>query len=288
MEVENLNGIEGPLITVISVNFNSQLDEVTKTIQSVIYQSYPKIEFIVVDGKSTNGSLELIQSYKAHIHNLLSEPDNGIYQAMNKGIALANGEWIIFMNMGDAFPEDSELLSRLVYQGHLNEPGIVYGNTLYERGTIRYIHYPFARVSKNKTRGLLSLNHQSLLAHKSLFNQVGGFNEDCYKIMADCHWLNRVLQQKGETYFRYCPELMAVYNEEGLSSNPENFKAMHKENQAMLREFELGIWLGINEIAFVINLLRVGIYKWLREHPGLYQFYRKWKYGNSKKVANLS
>lgn len=89
-------------ITIITVTFNCK-NSIEKTIQNIINQSYKNIEYIIVDGRSTDGTVEIINKYTNNIDIFISEPDNGIYDGMNKGIKLSSGDWIIFMNSGDYF-----------------------------------------------------------------------------------------------------------------------------------------------------------------------------------------
>ena len=89
-----------PKLTVITIVYNNVRD-IERTIISVISQTHKKIEYIIIDGKSTDGTLEVIEKYKTRISKIISEPDKGIYDAMNKGLALAKGDYILFMNSGD-------------------------------------------------------------------------------------------------------------------------------------------------------------------------------------------
>lgn len=91
-----------PKFTVITINYNNR-DQLRHTIASVVGQSFPDIEYIVIDGGSTDGSIEVIKEYEDKITFWLSEPDNGVYHAMNKGLRHAHGEWVNFMNSGDIF-----------------------------------------------------------------------------------------------------------------------------------------------------------------------------------------
>jgi len=89
-----------PKLTVITIVYNNVRD-IERTMNSVLRQTYKKIEYIIIDGKSTDGTLEIIEKYKDRISKLVSEPDKGIYDAMNKGLALATGDYVLFMNSGD-------------------------------------------------------------------------------------------------------------------------------------------------------------------------------------------
>ena len=97
-------------ITVITVSFNAK-DALQKTMHSVIMQDYKNVEYIIIDGGSTDGTPSMLREYDGKIDRWVSEPDNGIYDAMNKGVALATGDYCIFMNAGDCFA-DSSTISR--------------------------------------------------------------------------------------------------------------------------------------------------------------------------------
>ena len=92
-----MSSLNNPLLTIVTVCYNA-VDEIEKTILSVINQTYENIEYIIVDGASTDGTLNVINKYRDFISCCISEPDGGIYEAMNKGIKLATGEWINFLN----------------------------------------------------------------------------------------------------------------------------------------------------------------------------------------------
>lgn len=91
-----------PIISVVTVCYNA-VTEIERTIQSVIGQSYPNIEYIIIDGGSKDGTVDLIRKYADKLAYWISEPDKGIYDAMNKGIAVSTGDWICFLNAGDWF-----------------------------------------------------------------------------------------------------------------------------------------------------------------------------------------
>ncbi|MFH2135445.1 MAG: glycosyltransferase family 2 protein [Pseudomonadota bacterium] len=115
----------GPRVTVITVVFNSK-DTLEETICNVIHQVGVNLEYIVIDGGSKDGSIDIIRKYENSISYWVSEPDDGIYDAMNKGVAHANGDWVIFMNSGDGFFCE-QTLARVVAQIS-GAPDIVYGD----------------------------------------------------------------------------------------------------------------------------------------------------------------
>ena len=105
-----------PKITIITVTYNAE-KYLERTIKSIIEQDYPNIEYIIIDGASTDSTLEIIKKYEKYITHWISEPDRGIYDAMNKGIDVATGEWINFMNAGDSFCEQNTI-SRVLLENH--------------------------------------------------------------------------------------------------------------------------------------------------------------------------
>ena len=112
-------------ITIITVVFNDRIG-LEKTIQSVITQAYDSKEYIIIDGGSTDGTVDVIKKYQDRIDKWISEPDKGIYDAMNKGIKMASGEWINFMNAGDVFVDPIVLNTLAPYFVESND--VVYGN----------------------------------------------------------------------------------------------------------------------------------------------------------------
>lgn len=111
-------------ITVITVVYNG-IDYIEDTILSVINQDYSNIEYIIIDGKSDDGTMDIVEKYATKISYWVSESDNGIYDAMNKGIKVATGDWIIFMNCGDYF-FSSDIITQ-VFSQMLIGIDVVYG-----------------------------------------------------------------------------------------------------------------------------------------------------------------
>jgi glycosyltransferase involved in cell wall biosynthesis len=167
----NLHPKTGPLITVITVVFNGA-EFLEETIRSVRSQSYKNIEYIVIDGGSTDGSLAIIQKYEKHINYWVSEKDSGIYDAMNKGVSLATGQWINFMNSGDRFLSNYSVKTILA-NDNLNHD-ILIGNTTVDYGGFHKIN----RVGdlRQLWKGM-QFCHQSVIV-KSLFLKNNPFSVD--------------------------------------------------------------------------------------------------------------
>lgn len=142
-----------PLITIITVTYNS-VNTLEKTINSVINQTYPNIEYIIVDGNSNDGTIDIIKKYCNKISRWISEPDNGVYDAMNKGIKLAKGEWLNFMNSGDTFASN-QVLEKVFNQIYAEETKFIYSD---------YFVYDF----RNRFRKIIASRDKGILLHQSI------------------------------------------------------------------------------------------------------------------------
>ena len=117
-----------PRFSIVTVTYNAE-NVLNDTIQSIVTQTYRNVEYIIVDGGSTDGTMHIVDRYRPMISIVVSEPDNGLYDAMNKGIALATGDYICFLNAGDAFHED-DTLQRMVHSLRgIELPDVIYGDT---------------------------------------------------------------------------------------------------------------------------------------------------------------
>ncbi len=184
-----------PIVSIITVVYNSE-KYIEKTIKSVINQSYPNVEFIIVDGKSTDKTIEIIKKYKNSIDNWISESDNGIYDAMNKGIKLSTGDYIWFINSGDEI--NSLNVLEHVFENKTNKADVYYGETLIidlESKTIGMNRRkaPSSLSWKSFRKGML-ITHQSIIVSKK---NVVDYNLN-YKFSSDFDWIIQILK-KAET-----------------------------------------------------------------------------------------
>ena len=118
-----------PKFSIITVTYNAE-KVLEDTIQSIVTQSYKNVEYIIVDGGSTDGTLSIVNKYKEHIHTLVSEPDKGLYDAMNKGLKLATGDYVWFLNAGDTL-YTADTVQRIVasLKKKVSLPDVIYGET---------------------------------------------------------------------------------------------------------------------------------------------------------------
>jgi glycosyltransferase involved in cell wall biosynthesis len=218
-------------ITVITINYNNKIGLI-KTIQSVINQDIKDFEFVVIDGGSDDGSRELILDCP-RINNWISEKDNGVYNAMNKGIKIAKGEYIIFMNSGDIFYDNSVLS---IFLPELNNNyGIVYGNSLYynKSGYLRE-EFPPEKLTFGFFRGG-GINHQAVLIKRKLFFDHF-FYEESYKICADWDFFFRMVCLKKITY-KYIDIFVCKYDFSGISADPDNYARYIEERDFTLKTY---------------------------------------------------
>jgi glycosyltransferase involved in cell wall biosynthesis len=198
-----------PLVSVITVVFNGE-SFLEKTIQSVINQSYENIEYIIIDGGSSDGTLDIIRKYEQHIDYWSSEPDGGIYDAMNKGIDLANGEWLNFMNGGDEFYHQSSIAVMFADQEHLNAQ-IIFGN--------HQVIYPNDRVRIAKGGKVNNLWKGSQFCHQATFikaeyHKTAKFNLSTH-IAADFEFFYNAW--KASVRFHHVDKVIAKYESGGVS-----------------------------------------------------------------------
>jgi glycosyltransferase involved in cell wall biosynthesis len=220
-------------LTVITINLNNKVG-LGHTIKSVINQSYSPFEYIIIDGGSSDGSIDILKKYQNRITYYVSEKDTGIYNAMNKGITKARGEYCLFLNSGDTF------YNNLVLQNFISSnpsAGIVYGNLLFV--------YPNGAKRKGIMPSQLSFRHmmQDTLWHpvsfmrRTLLNKTNGFDEQ-YTIVSDYDFfLKAIFILKVST--KKINETIAVFSQDGISAFPSNAKLIAAERkEVQMKYFE--------------------------------------------------
>ena len=212
-------------VTVVTAVLNDA-GHIEQTILSVISQTDIEIEYIIVDGGSKDGTLELIGKYKDKISLLISEPDRGVYDAMNKGIKYSTGDFVYFLNSGDVLLNPS-ILSKIKLEELKERNAIIYGNVIVAYGNIEALEKPRPFFnSKMKFKGI-GICHQSMFfPGKLIRNEKYDLS---YNIAADYDLAYR-LWRKG-TVFLYKDITIAKYDwGKGISSNPYKLLDVYREN----------------------------------------------------------
>ncbi|WP_018710442.1 glycosyltransferase family 2 protein [Phocaeicola barnesiae] len=231
------------LFSIITISFNAE-KEIESTIKSVIEQSYNDFEYIIIDGNSTDNTIDIIRKYEKNISYWQSEPDTGIYNAMNKGIQYANGEWILFMNAGDTFANNHilEKVSKSILGNH-KKFEIIYGDVYKKKSNNIYL-YKAEKLSLLTYR--MPFSHQSCFIKKEILKNIR-FNEK-YRIAADFN-LIRYLYLKNYTFY-YLPIPFSIFDLDGVSS--KQFRSATKENNKIIKETKSPIY----PLDYIINNLR--------------------------------
>ncbi len=184
-----------PLISIITVVYNS-VQYIEKTILSVINQSYPNIEYLIIDGGSTDGTLEIIKKYKEYIDYFISETDKGIYDAMNKGINAASGDYLWFINSGDEIYDLNVL--NIIFRNKANFADVYYGETEIIDTAGKTIgmrrHSVPEKLSWKTFKWGMKVSHQSIIIKK----EITPFYDLQYRFSADFDWVIKVLKKAGK------------------------------------------------------------------------------------------
>lgn len=221
-----------PKISVITICLNSA-GTIEQTIQSVVKQTYRNIEYIIIDGGSVDGTASIIKKYSSHISILVSEPDNGIYDAMNKGMAMATGDWIHILNSDDYYV-NSTSLERIV--PHLDARCANYYRMFLDYPDGRYQTYDF-----NYRRWKLFISaylpHPALIVSREQFERTGLFDTK-YSIAADHDFIMRLTT----TYpGKFIPEPFVVMRQGGVASQNQ-LCALH-EMRVIANNYGMPKWL---------------------------------------------
>lgn len=215
-------------LSIITINYNN-CKGLQKTIESIVSQSFTNFEWIVIDGASTDGSIVLLNNYKDKYSYFISEPDQGIYNAMNKGIEKATGEYCFFLNSGD-YLVDSHVLEK-VFETNPTED-VVFGN-LYVTINGKITGKAFGK--KNLLFSDIyghTIKHQASFIKRYLFERFGYYNEN-RKIVADWEFFIKTLGIANNTY-RYVDEFISFFDNEGISNQNED--VVKRERQQVILE----------------------------------------------------
>lgn len=216
--------------SIITVCYNEG-ESIRITAESILKQTYKNYQWIIIDGGSKDQTLNILDNYKNIIHTLVSGKDSGIYDAMNKGLAYATGDYIIMMNGGDGFAS-SDVLERTAAFGTRND--ILFGDQINEFGNVA----DFKDVVLNKKHffGSKLLAHQATFVKKTIYDQHGGYDAS-YKITGDSEFFTKVFTQANHVSSQYLGFIVSLFNSNGMSCNPKNRPIMDAEYAQMNKKY---------------------------------------------------
>lgn len=236
-------------ISVITINYNN-CDGLRKTIESVVNQNCNEVEYIIIDGGSTDGSIEVIKEYADKINNWVSETDNGCYHAMNKGIKFATGEYVIFMNSGDCFYTNN-VISEFVKENPTED--VIFGDMFLSLGCI------------NKTPQELTFRYffEGNLPHQACFIKTSTqkkypYNENL-KIVSDYEFFLKTLIVDNRSY-RKLNKIISYFDFNGISSSNIELHAKERKlvqeslfPERILEDYRLNATLDFRKLFFWIE-----------------------------------
>ena len=215
-------------LTIITINYNNA-SGLERTLSSIREQELEHVEYVIIDGGSKDNSVSLIEANRDIIDFWVSEPDKGVYDAMNKGIEKANGEYILFLNSGDHFYNNSSLQEHLV---HMADEDIICFN-------INTIHGEVTKIKehpKQMTFDYLfndTLAHQSTLIKRTLFKKVGHYDTSL-KIVADWKFFVDAIVKHGASY-KSVPSILTTYYLDGMSATAKGTNIRKSERRNVLK-----------------------------------------------------
>lgn len=222
-----------PKFSIITVTYNAGA-VLEDTIQSVITQTYRNVEYIIVDGGSKDHTLDIINRYREHIHTLVSEPDKGLYDAMNKGIRLATGDYLCFLNAGDELHEDDTLQLMVHSITGTELPDVLYGETAIVDEEGHFLR--MRRLSAPENLNWKSFKDGMLVCHQAFFprRELAEPYDLRYRFSADFDWCIRIMK-KSHTLHNTHLTLIDYLNEGMTTRNHRT--SLHERFRIMCRHY---------------------------------------------------
>jgi len=246
-------------ISIITATYNSE-KSLQRTIDSVVSQNYTDIEYIIIDGGSTDNTLNIIKSNSHQITKFISEKDNGIYNALNKGIMLATGEIIGFLNSDDVFA-NNKIISKIANFFQIKKCDVLYGNLVYQTKdnvnpkTVRYWKSNIFHVGCLKYGWMPP--HPTLYCKKNIYDQYGLYNEQ-FEISSDYDFILRIFN-RHEIIKSYFPTIIVKMDVGGISNR--SIKSIIRKSKEDLQVLKINRVGGLYTLVFK-NLRKVSqLYK---------------------------
>jgi glycosyltransferase involved in cell wall biosynthesis len=260
-----------PLISIVTIVFNGE-KYIEQTINSVIGQSVQNYEYIVVDGGSTDGTLDILKKYNDKIDYWLSEPDKGISDAFNKGIALCKGEWIGIINADDWYELDT--FNNIIQQAKVSNSSVIYGDMQVWKDEKK----SFMAISViQDMKKSMSINHPSIFVKRDVYNRLGMFSLD-YKIAMDYEFLIKLIMKNIK--FDYLPRVLSNFREGGMSDTAQ-YRGIKEVKRAKLQnkicsynQAQKDYYFAIIKAAVKISMKRIYLTKLVDLYSSFFSKYK--------------
>lgn len=232
-------------VSIITSVYNCK-DTIRDAIDSVLSQTYKDIEYIIIDGASSDGTIEIIKEYKDKIDIFSSKPDNGIYDGLNRGISLASGDIIGFLHADDMY-DNNDVIKEIVTVFKNNQADAVYGDLVYVyKENINKIirHWVSGKFSLSKLKNGWMPPHPTFYTKRELYEKFGGFDQS-FKIAADYDFMLKVLTSQ-EYKIMYIPKVLYRMRVGGMSNRSlKNIVKKSKEDLKVIKKHNIG---GLNTL----------------------------------------
>jgi glycosyltransferase involved in cell wall biosynthesis len=261
------------LVSVITVCFNAR-ETLENTIKSVLAQTYENIEYIIIDGGSCDGTIDIIRKYEGSLAYWVSEKDSGFYDAMNKGIGFATGGIISFLNSDDLFYDADAISQAIIGFEQDKKVGIVYGRTEYFSDTFNFSYSSGKKISHPELWKGVFVCHQSMLYRKELFDILGRYDTK-FKIVADHEFLLRFFKEQPAHGYKdiFIDTIISKFRLHGASSK-NIFLSANEEKLLTSMYFKMTpykhAYLNLRFLKYCLVAFMIKI--------GIRDYYRKLKY----------
>jgi glycosyltransferase involved in cell wall biosynthesis len=247
---DNLNHTNTKKLSVITVTYNAE-HTLERTLKSVRKQTYPAIEHIIVDGNSNDGTVALIHRYENERLKWISEPDKGLYDAMNKGAKMATGDYLCFLNAGDTFYDTDTVQKIFASSDEGHSPDILYGETAIVDDNGRFLHMRRLQAPKNLT--WKSFKHGMVVCHQAFIvkRELVEPYDLSYRFSADFDWCIRMMKKAKNIY--NTDLILVNYLNTGMTT--ANRKASLRERYRIMEKHYGKVSTFLYHIWFVIRAI---------------------------------
>lgn len=227
-----LTAMHNPALSIITINYNNAKG-LQKTIESVLGQSFKELEFIIIDGGSTDGSVEVIKRFSGHIDYWVSEKDKGVYHAMNKGIKQANGTYLFFLNSGDCLASNTVIEETVPA---LNGEFIIYGDYQIAEPAKTWVKtYPDELLFSFFIEDALP-HSGNLFIHRNAFKGELSEYDEHLKLASDWKWSFLAVYRFNYSY-KHIKKTVGIFDYTGMSAQPGNHIIVNEEKKKVLEEY---------------------------------------------------